>query len=114
MDTEAPATVRADAIVRLVGVLLGAFGVGGYLFWALTGGLVREGNWIGVDFHVYYEAAHVLRRGADIYTAGISPPYVYPPLLAVLVVPLSLLPVDAATIIWKLSQHIFSLLAGVL
>ena len=82
MDTEPPATDRADATLHLVGALLGAFGVGGYLFWALNGGLVREGNWIGVDFHVYYQAAQALRRGADIYSADISPPYVYPPLLA--------------------------------
>ena len=92
--------------------MLGALGLGGYLFWLLNGALVKEGNWIGVDFHVYYQIAQVLRRGSDIYSAGISPPYVYPPLLAALVIPLASLPVDAATIIWKLSQHIFLLVAG--
>jgi hypothetical protein len=91
---------------------MAAVGVGGYIFWAMSGGLVREGNWIGVDFHVYYQAAQVVRRGQDIYSAGIAPPYVYPPLLAMLVIPISLLPVDAATILWKLLQHVCLVVAG--
>ncbi len=93
---------------------MSGFGIVGYLFWALNGGLVKEGNWIGVDFHVYYAVAQVLRRGSDIYTAGISPPYVYPPLLGILVIPLSLLSASAATIAWKLLQHICLLIVGVL
>src|SRR5438876_92479 len=64
--------------------LLGAVGVIGYVLWAVNGGLVREGNWVGVDFHVYYMAAKALGQGQNIYDVGISPPYVYPPLLAVL------------------------------
>src|SRR6478609_9939920 len=99
-------TTILDSAFILAGALMGAFGIGGYIFWALSGGLVHEGNWIGVDFHVYYQVAQVLRRGQDIYAAGISPPYVYPPLLAMLVTPISLLPVDAATILWKLLQHV--------
>jgi hypothetical protein len=87
-------------------------GVGGYLNWINSGALVREGNWIGLDFHVYYQAAKVLSRGEDIYLAGISPPYVYPPLLAIMTLPLSLLSVTAATILWKLLQHLCLLIAG--
>jgi hypothetical protein len=87
-------------------------GIGGYLNWINSGALVREGNWIGLDFHVYYQAAKVLSRGEDIYSAGISPPYVYPPLLAILTLPLSLLSVTAATITWKLLQHVCLLIAG--
>jgi hypothetical protein len=34
-------------------------GIGGYLNWIASGVLVREGNWIGLDFHVYYQAAKV-------------------------------------------------------
>ena len=113
-----PARAQSDAFVDSAILLAGAFvaavGIGGYLFWALSGGLVREGNWIGVDFHTYYQAANVVRRGQDIYTAGISPPYVYPPLLAMLVVPLSLLPVEVATALWKLLQHVCLLGSGVL
>ena len=67
------------SLVWLVGGLLGALGVGGYLFWILRAGLLKDGNWIGVDFHVYYQVARVLSRGEDIYAAGISPPYVYRP-----------------------------------
>ncbi|HUP28327.1 MAG TPA: glycosyltransferase 87 family protein, partial [Chloroflexia bacterium] len=87
-------------------------GVGGYIFWALNGGLVRDGNWVGVDFHVYYQAAQALRRGEDIYSASISPPYVYPPTLAVLVAPLSFLPANTATMLWKLAQHVCLLISG--
>src|SRR5690348_1728351 len=88
--------------MRVIGVLLACAGVVGYALWLASGVLVKEGNWVGVDFHVYYTAAHVLEQGQDIYTAGISPPYVYPPLLAILTLPLAALPVNAATIIWKL------------
>jgi hypothetical protein len=97
--------------IWLFGVLALA-GILSYALWALNGGLVREGNWIGVDFHVYYQAAMVLRRGEDVYAAGISPPYVYPPLLAALVIPLSLLNITAATIVWKVLQHVCLLVAG--
>lgn len=92
---------------------MSGFGILGYLAWALNGGLVKEDNWVGVDFHVYYQVAQVLRNGGDIYT-NISPPYVYPPLLGILVIPLSLLSVSAATIAWKLLQHICLLVAGAL
>jgi len=114
---EAPAeyktkTASAPRLIWLTGFTLGVIGILGYALWALNGNFVRDGNWIGVDFHVYYTAAHVLARGEDIYTAGISPPYVYPPLLAALVVPLAGLPVNTATIAWKLMQHICLLVAG--
>ncbi len=100
------------SVLWLAGTLMAALGIIGYLFWALNGNLVKEGNWVAVDFHTYYQAAQVVRRGSDIYTAGISPLYIYPPLLAIFVVPLSLLTANEATIIWKLSQHLFLLAAG--
>src|SRR5829696_5496753 len=103
-----------DGVILLAGGLMGALGLGGYLFWLLTEGLVREGNWIGVDFHVYYAAAQALRNGQDIYSTAISPPYVYPPFLATLAIPLSALSVAAATIIWKVLQHLCLLVIGVL
>jgi hypothetical protein len=98
--------------MRALGVLLACAGVMGYALWLASGVLVKEGNWVAVDFHVYYTAAHVLAQGHDIYTAGISPLYVYPPLLAILSLPLAALPVNAATITWKLLQHLFLLSAG--
>jgi Glycosyltransferase family 87 len=96
----------------LLAGVLSLLGVIGYALWLPSGGLVRDGNWIGVDFHTYYTAAQVLRRGEDIYTAGISPPYVYPPLLAILLTPLALLPVDTATMLWKVLQHVCLLASG--
>jgi hypothetical protein len=110
----APSQASPDAVIRLAGWITGAVGVGGYVFWAAAGGLVREGNWVGVDFRVYYQAAQVLSRGGDIYGAGISPPYVYPPLLAALIVPLTALSQTDAIIFWKLLQHVCLVAAGVL
>ncbi|HUP27270.1 MAG TPA: glycosyltransferase family 87 protein, partial [Chloroflexia bacterium] len=40
------------------------------------------------------------------------PPYVYPPTLAVLVAPLSFLPANTATMLWKLAQHVCLLISG--
>jgi hypothetical protein len=102
----------APPLIWLVALTLGTVGVAGYLAWAMNGGLVRQGNWVGVDFRVYYLAAQALRQGANIYQADIAPPYVYPPLLAVLVLPLSALSITAATITWKVLQHVCLLVAG--
>ncbi len=96
----------------VAGWLMSVAGIGGYVYWAANGGLVKEGNWVALDFHVYYQASRVLGRGEDIYLAGISPPYIYPPLLAILVLPLSALHVTTATIIWKLLQHVCLVAAG--
>ncbi len=102
-------------ILSLAGVALAVLGVGGYLLWWTGAGLVREGNWVGLDFHVYYAAAQVLRRGDDIYGSGMSPIYVYPPSLAAAVIPLTWLPnANAATILWKLLQNACLLGAGAL
>ncbi len=99
---------------RILSLVLACVGVGGYLLWLGSGVLVKEGNWVGVDFHVYYAVGRVLSQGGDPYSAGISPPYVYPPFLGILVLPLSALPVNTATIIWKVLQHLCLLLAGAL
>lgn len=107
-----PYPMRKSRIISILGWALAAIGVLGHVLWATGGALVREGNWIALDFHVYYQAAKVLGRGEDIYLAGISPPYIYPPLLAILVLPLSWLQVTPATILWKLFQHVCLLAAG--
>lgn len=106
--------ISQSAIRNISAVLLACAGLGGYLLWLSSGVLVKDGNWVAVDFHVYYAAAHALAQGQNIYTAGISPPYVYPPLLAILVLPLSALPVTAATITWKVLQHLCLIAAGAL
>ncbi|HYO48296.1 MAG TPA: glycosyltransferase 87 family protein, partial [Chloroflexia bacterium] len=108
----AQAATPLDRLMRLAGWIMAAVGVGGYLFWALDDGLVREGNWVGVDFRVYYQTAQALTRGENIYQAGVSPPYVYPPLLAILVTPLTALSPTAAIILWKLLQHFCLLISG--
>ena len=101
--------------MQLIGLALAVVGVGGYFVWWATAGLVREGNWVGLDFHVYYVAAQVLRRGGDIYASGMSPQYVYPPFLAAAVIPLTWLPdANTATLAWKLLQNACLLVSGAL
>jgi len=52
----------------------------------------------GTDLRAYLEAAAALRAGHDPY-AGVYP-YLYPPLLAVVLVPLTFLPPPAAAWLW--------------
>ena len=57
-----------------------------------------------VDFHAYYEAAARLNAGEPLYQPDGDPNlphfYFYPPLLAILLRPLALLPYDTAVLIW--------------
>lgn len=96
-----PSPRRVDWPV-VAGVVLAIFGILTYLLW-LPSGLVRDGTWIGVDFHVYYASANMLRRGEDMYS---QIPYIYPPLLALLVQPLATLPANTSTMLWKALQHL--------
>jgi hypothetical protein len=58
------------------------------------------------DAHAYYDAAARLNAGAPLYPAGIDPSsnriYLYPPLLAVLLRPLALLPYVWFALVWEL------------
>lgn len=58
------------------------------------------------DAHAYYEAASRLNAGEPLYPAGIDPSsnhiYLYPPMLAVLLRPLALLPFGWFAFIWEL------------
>jgi hypothetical protein len=58
------------------------------------------------DAHAYYEAASRLNAGQPLYPAGIDPSsnhiYLYPPLLAVLLRPLALLPYGLFAFGWEL------------
>ena len=64
--------------------------------------LVITGQHEVVDFRPYYTAAEAVLRGEDLYpavddaTLGSARVYVYPPLTAIVVVPLSLLPLSVA------------------
>ena len=65
-----------------------------------------------IDFAAYYLAAHALRGGMDPYDPGVLAglasstgvaeytPYIYPPLLAVIVIPLTVLPYHVAAAVW--------------
>jgi alpha-1,2-mannosyltransferase len=56
------------------------------------------------DFNVYYHAAREVIIGRDPYqhSLGEWTPYIYPPLLAELIVPLALLPLPVAAYLWFL------------
>jgi alpha-1,2-mannosyltransferase len=112
MEMKHDAEQRTNYALWGVSLALALVGLGGYVLWLASGVLVKDGNWVGVDFHVYYAAARVVAQGQDIYAAGISPPYVYPPLLAILTLPLAMLPLTVATITWKVLQHICLLAVG--
>jgi alpha-1,2-mannosyltransferase len=67
------------------------------------------GGIYGWDFHGIWHAAQVISRGQNPYPAAhahqlrkASNPYVLPPLISLLTVPLSKLPFTAAIIIWNL------------
>lgn len=57
------------------------------------------------DAHAYYEAASRLNAGQPLYPAGIDPSgnhiYLYPPLFAVLLRPLALLPYEWFALAWE-------------
>lgn len=60
------------------------------------------------DFVHYYHAARAVLRGEDIYAAGIRW-YIYPPLFAVLLSPLALLPFGVAAAAWTVLNAAFVL-----
>ncbi|HAW96449.1 MAG: hypothetical protein CMJ33_00185 [Phycisphaerae bacterium] len=56
-----------------------------------------------MDFRIYYDASIALRSGKDIFAAWNpdSPlTYIYPPLLAILFIPLTFLPLEVAAALW--------------
>lgn len=56
------------------------------------------------DFNVYYHAANEIRAGRDPYqnSLGKWTPYLYPPLLAEIIIPLTMLSVPVAAYLWFL------------
>ena len=58
-------------------------------------------NYTLMDFGVYYDAAMALRTGEDMFGVYNQPPltYIYPPLLAVLFIPFTYLPIEYAAVI---------------
>jgi alpha-1,2-mannosyltransferase len=56
------------------------------------------------DFNVYYHAAREVMAGRDPYQDSLRPstPYLYPPLLSEVILPLALLPLPVAAYVWYL------------
>lgn len=73
------------------------------------------------DFRAYYSAALAIRERLNPYDVGVLkslsppdvdvPPYIYPPVLAILLVPSTLLDFSAAKILWLLLNQLLLLLA---
>jgi Glycosyltransferase family 87 len=58
------------------------------------------------DFNVYYHAAREVMAGRDPYQDSLRPstPYLYPPLLSEVIIPLALLPLPVAAYVWYLAS----------
>ena len=58
------------------------------------------------DFNVYYHAAREVMAGRDPYQDSLRPstPYLYPPLLSEVILPLALLPLPLAAYVWYLAS----------
>lgn len=62
--------------------------------------------WHGNDYAVYHAAGRVILEGGDPYTAHSEDgrPYIYPPTLAVLMAPISLLPERVGGLLWLVAK----------
>ena len=90
---------RLKAITAKPGFFVLVFGLlfAGLMFQALP--RMLRGPMGAADFEHFYEASKALAAGADIY-AGDTQHYIYPPLLALLLRPLSSIPLSAAAGTW--------------
>jgi hypothetical protein len=93
---------RLSTLERAVGLgLASAILLSGLYFAGRSG---SNPNVYSNDFNVYYRAASDVIAGGDPYTRSLGDwtPYIYPPLLAELLVPLALLPLPVAAYLWFL------------
>lgn len=83
-------------------ICLGIAAVIGGLYFAGRSG--SDPEVYGNDFNVYYHASREVIAGRDPYQNSLSEwtPYLYPPLLAELLIPLALLPLPLAAYVWFL------------
>jgi alpha-1,2-mannosyltransferase len=97
---------RALGLALISGVLLSGF------YFATRSGNNPEAY--SNDFNVYYHAAREIIAGRDPYAHSLGDwtPYIYPPLLAELVVPLALLPLPVAAHLWYLINALSTVLAA--
>jgi hypothetical protein len=63
------------------------------------------------DFVHFYEAAKAVRTGTDLYESG-SRGYIYPPLPAIVMAPLSLVPQATAAVVWTGLNVLFVVAGG--
>ena len=87
---------------------------------------LAHGRWGGADFTAYYTAARLIREGESPYDAAAfsqearswgfrnDRPYIYPPLLAIVTVPLAPLPPQHATCIWFCMNAALLILSSIL
>jgi hypothetical protein len=68
------------------------------------------------DFNVFYHAAREVLAGRDPYLSSLGDwtPYLYPPLLAVALVPLALLPLPVAAYVWFLINAVSTIAAALI
>ena len=105
VDEEAQRAKRRATLIRLGNLGLFALAVVG----AAAGVAVAWMHVMGdplADAHAYYEAASRLNAGHALYPAGVDPSgnhiYLYPPLLAMALRPLALLPYEWFALGWEL------------
>lgn len=89
--------------------------------WAILGGLLVVFTAISIttaikgkasDFFCFYEAAVAAKDGQNLYAKEVrNGGYIYPPLLAMLLVPLAHLPANAAALAWKLGTIVLMVVA---
>src|SRR6185436_11525696 len=92
---------------------LGLAVIGGFYFAGRSG---NDPEVYGNDFNVYYHASREVIAGRDPYQNSLSEwtPYLYPPLLAELLTPLALLPLNVAAYIWFLIGAFSVIATGVM
>ncbi|GEM_PF-582871 len=98
-----PTSVAVDQRERVKG-LLGLVVLVGLFGWLATGVVHRMNLAVPVDrqfrdFYEFYCGSQAMLRGEDIYVAG-KIGYIYPPLLAFLMMPLAGLPIASAGLVW--------------
>lgn len=93
---------RLSTMERVVVFVLVVAALAGGVYFARKSGANPEAY--SNDFNVYYHAARELLAGLDPYqnSLGEWTPYIYPPLLAELIVPLAFLPLPVAAYVWFL------------
>lgn len=116
-----PAGARLTPAGRLLLETLPALAVALLLLpWIISGGSAWPWQPAMIDLDVYRAAVTDLLAGKDIYltrTPFWDLPFIYPPIAAILLVPISLLPLGAVQVLWAvltvLAQRLILVRAGV-